>query len=94
VGGGGGGDVGARARVCACASVALLIQHATRMRHIICGLSGSTTFIDIISQTAWFSEKKKKKVTERKMSILIFSTTFILNISYSTKNIARYCHEC
>ena len=36
--------VDAGARECACARVALLIQNAMYMRHIVCGLSGSTTF--------------------------------------------------
>ena len=38
----------ARALECACAHVALLIEHATRTRHIVCGLSGSITFFDFI----------------------------------------------
>jgi hypothetical protein len=42
-------DGGARARACACARVALLIQYATRGLHIFCGPSGSTIFFDIIS---------------------------------------------
>jgi hypothetical protein len=42
--------VGARALACACSHVALLIQHATRMRHTVtCCLSGSAIFFDIIS---------------------------------------------
>jgi hypothetical protein len=41
--------VGTRSRECDFARVVLLIQHAKLMRHIvICGLSGSTTFFDII----------------------------------------------
>ena len=42
-----------------CVFVALVIQHAMCMRHIVmCGLPGSTLFIYVISQTARFSKKK------------------------------------
>ena len=43
-----GGGVHRRGRV-ACARVTLLIQHATRVRHTVRGLSGSITFFDVIS---------------------------------------------
>ena len=34
-----------------------------------------------------------KRVTEHKMCVLIFSTTFIYNISHPKKNLARYWHK-
>jgi hypothetical protein len=41
--------VGALARACACARVALIIQHETRRQIVTCDLSGSSTFFDILS---------------------------------------------
>jgi hypothetical protein len=71
-----------------CAFVALVIQYATHMRHIfICDLPHSTIFLHIISLIA---QLKKKKVTEHKTCVLIFSTTFVWNISHYKKNWAKY----
>ena len=36
----------------------------------------------------------RRKITEYKMYILIFSTTFVWNISHSKKNSARYFQKC
>jgi hypothetical protein len=40
---------GSQEQACDFARVALFIQHENTMRHIVCGFSGSTTFLDIIS---------------------------------------------
>ena len=47
-----------------------------------------TTFLHIIS-----SHGVRNNVTEHKMCVLIFSTTFVGNISLSKQNSARY-HTC
>jgi hypothetical protein len=36
----------------------------------------------------------RKNVTEYKMCVLIFSTTFIGNVFHSKKSYASYCHKC
>ena len=41
--------VDAQERACAFVLVALLIEHAARIRHIVWGLAGSTAFFYIIS---------------------------------------------
>jgi hypothetical protein len=57
-----------------CASVALVIEHAKRMRVVvICDPSGFITVFHIISETARF---QKEKLIEHKISILVFSTRF------------------
>ena len=51
-----------------CVSVALFIQHATRIGHaVICGLSGYRIFFHIISKTA----RLKKYITKCKACVLI-----------------------
>ena len=53
---------------------------------VICGQPRSTLFFRIISERA----QLKKKVAECKMCVLIFSTTFVWNISHSKKKWAGY----
>ena len=70
------------------AHIALLIQHATRIRHIVCGPSGSTIFFNIMNGMIF-----GKKFTEHKISVFIFPTHFIWNISHSKMNSERYYHK-
>jgi len=59
---------------CACVFVALVIQHAMRMRHIaVCGLSGYTILFYVLLKGMIFGNK----VIEYKMCVLIFSTLFV-----------------
>ena len=67
-------------------SVALIIQHAMHMCHIvICGLSSPSSFFHIISQASWF----KKQHFWTKMCVSIFSTN-VWSIFHSKKNWQRY----
>ena len=62
-----------------CVSVALVIQHKTHMPCILLysvACPALPHIPHIISQSAQFSEKKK--VTEHKMCVLIFSRTFLI----------------
>jgi hypothetical protein len=70
-----------------CVSVALGIQHAVYLRHIvICVYSGST-----IGFLFWHKRHQSRNyVMEYKMRVLIFSTTFFENVSHSKKNWERY----
>ena len=62
--------------------VALVTQHAMRMRHIIiCGLSHSTIFFHIISQTARLKKKLNKKFVFWFPLQLLCETFFILRIT-------------
>jgi hypothetical protein len=70
--------------------VDLDIQHAMLLRHILVSdRAGCTIFYHVISHMERF-----KKYIEHKMqnvkSVLIFSITFVRNISHSKKHRARY----
>jgi len=71
--------------VCVCVCVALGIQHAMRIRRIICGLPHSTTFFPhyLINGTIF---ERKKKVLEHKMCVISFSTNFDWNYLILRRN--------
>ena len=81
---------GSRARICACVRVALLIQHDTRRRHVVCGLWLHHVCRRYLIKGTIFQKKKKSYWTE---IVFVSSTTFIWNISYSKNNSARFCHK-
>ena len=70
-------------------SVAIVVQHEKRMRRII--LSSVAYLAQPYFST--LSHKRhdfRKKAIEHKVCVLIFCTKFVINISHSKKNSARY----
>jgi hypothetical protein len=76
-----------------CVSVALVIHHTTRMRRIILS-SVACPAVPYFSTLPHKRQIFRKKVTEHKMCVLIFSTAFVWNISSSKKNSERHYHKC
>jgi hypothetical protein len=73
--------------------VALFIQRAKRTRRFI--LSSVTCLaLPYFSTLSHKRHEFRKEVIENKMRAFIFSTTAVLNISYSKKNSVRYYHKC
>ena len=74
-----------------CVSAVLVIQHAKRMRRIM--LSGASVAVPYFS-TSHKRHDFREKVIGHKMSVLIFSTIFVRNISHSKKNSSIYYNKC
>jgi hypothetical protein len=73
-------------------SVALVIQYAMRMRHIIL-LSVACMDPPYFAKDHKRHDFRDKKVIERKMRVLIFCTNFVRNVSNSKNNSQRYYHK-
>jgi len=79
---------------CECVILALFTQHAKRVRrntHIaICGSLALPQFSTLSHER----RESRKYVVEQKKCVLIFSTTFVWDISHSKKKWVRYDHKC
>ena len=85
-------------RACVCPGawvhVALFIQNATRMRHIVTSfvVPLAPSYYSTLSDKRYDFQKKKKKLLNIKVC-LDFLCNFFWNISYSKKNLSKYCHK-
>jgi hypothetical protein len=76
-----------------CTSVALVIQHAQRMRRLV--LSSETCLaVPQFSTLSYKLHDLREKSIQHKTCVLTSSTTFVWNIFHPKKNSARYCHKC
>jgi hypothetical protein len=69
----------------------------TRCAVRLCPVTLSSVVCLALQYFSTLSHKKHyfwKKVTEYKMCVLIFSTTFVWTISHSKRNWAKYDHKC
>jgi hypothetical protein len=76
-----------------CVSVALVNQHAKRMRRVILSSVACPT-VPYFSTLSHKRHDFRKNVIEHKMCVLILSTNFVWNISHPKKNSARYYNRC
>jgi hypothetical protein len=74
--------------------VALVIQHAKRMRRIILSSVASQAVPYFSRLSNKRCDFRGKKVTEYKMCVLIFFHSFVWNVRHFNTNSARYYYKC
>jgi hypothetical protein len=72
---------------------ALVIQHAKHMCHTVVS-SVAYLAVSHFSTVCHEGMIFGKRVTKYNICVLIFSTTFVSNISHSKKNLIRYDQKC